>query len=87
MSFSNGPPSCHLFQFQNPDAVLVSLFTQPCFSLAHKIDGTTEIALHFHIIVQYMVKTKFDDVLKILVAQEKTLIHVGDIYYPVFLQC
>ena len=43
------------------------------FSLAHKIDGTKEMALRFcfRIIAQYMVTTKFDDALKILVAHEK----------------
>ena len=63
----------HLFQFRNPDAALVCRFTQPCFSLAQKIDGTKERVIHFRlrIIAQYMVKTKFDDALKILVAREK----------------
>ena len=65
----------HPFQFRNPDAALVCRFTEPCFSLAHRIDGTKEITLRFRfrlrIIVQYMVKTKFDDALKILVAHEK----------------
>ena len=61
----------HQFQFRSPDAALVCRFTQPCFSLAHKIDGAKEMALRFRIIAQYMVKTKFDDVLKILIAREK----------------
>ena len=66
----------HPLQFRNPDAVLVCHFTQPRFSLAHKIDGTKEMAHCFRIIAQYahcfciiaqyMVKTNFDDVLKIL---------------------
>ena len=61
----------HAFQFRNPDPVLVCRFTRPCFSLAHKIDDTKEMALGFRIIVQYMVKPKFDDAPKILVAREK----------------
>ena len=63
----------HQFQFRNPDAALVCRFTQPGFSLAHKIEGTNEMALHFEfrIIAQNMVKTRFDDALKILVAREK----------------
>ena len=69
--FLSGPP----FQFRNLDAALVCRFTQPCFSLAHKIDGTKEMPLRFRfrlrIIAQYMVKPKFDDALKILVAREK----------------
>ena len=56
----------HQFQFRNPDAALVCRFIQPCFLLAHKRDG-----LRFRIIAKYMVKTKFDDALKILVAREK----------------
>ena len=57
--------------FETPDAALVCRFPQPCFSLAHKIDGTKEMALRFRIIAQYMVKTKFDDAMKILVVREK----------------
>ena len=67
MSFSKWASTSSSFetQMQHWFAVL------PCFSLAHKIDGTKEMALRFRTIAQYMVKTKFDDVLKILVAREK----------------
>ena len=57
--------------FETKDAALVCRFTRQYFSLAHKIDGTKEMVFRFCIIAQYMVKTKFDDALKILVAREK----------------
>ena len=71
--FLSGLLRVHPFQFRNPDAALACRFAQRCFSLAHKIDGIKEMALRFRlrIIAQYMVKTKFDDSLKIPVAREK----------------
>ena len=69
--FLSGPPSRPPVPVSKPRCSIVCRFTQPCFSLAHKIDDTKEMALCFCIIAQYMVKTKFDDALKILVACEK----------------
>ena len=69
MSFSKWPSIVSTSSsFENQ---MQQRFTKSCFSLAQKIDGTKEMALCFRIIAQYMVKTKFNDALKILVAREK----------------
>ena len=68
--FLSGPPSRPPVPVSKPRCSIgLPSYTAMLLShSAHKIDGTKEMALRFRlrIIAQYMVKTKFDDALKIL---------------------